>query len=285
MAEEFLRIGELSRRVGVSAELLRAWERRYGLLEPVRTQGGFRLYGDEDVARVLTMRANLDRGLSAAEAARAALAGARESATPVLVEGTDELARALERLDESAAQGALDHLLAGLSLEVVLGDVLIPYLHELGSKWERGEVSVGQEHFASNVIRGRLLGLARGWDRGVGPRALLACAAGEQHDLPLLVFGLALRTHGWRISYLGSDTPVASLVDATTVLAPSAVVVSGTLEGVFEPLVEDLRKVARLSRLYLGGAASSESVARSARARYLDGDLVAAAAIVANDHS
>ena len=71
---KLLRIGELSRRVGVPVESLRAWERRYGLLAPSRTQGGFRLYGEDDVARVLAMRANLERGLFAAEAARLALA-------------------------------------------------------------------------------------------------------------------------------------------------------------------------------------------------------------------
>ena len=73
-SDKVLRIGELSRRVGVPVESLRAWERRYGLLEPSRTPGGFRLYGEDDVARVLAMRANLERGLFAAEAARLALA-------------------------------------------------------------------------------------------------------------------------------------------------------------------------------------------------------------------
>jgi DNA-binding transcriptional MerR regulator len=76
MTEELLRIGELSRRVGVPVASLRAWETRYGLLAPTRTTGGFRLYDSENVARVLAMRANLDRGLSAAEAARLALSEA-----------------------------------------------------------------------------------------------------------------------------------------------------------------------------------------------------------------
>ena len=69
-------------------------------------------------------------------------------------------------------------------------------------------LSVGDEHFATNVIRGRLLGLARGWGRGLGPVALLACLPGEQHELGLLAFGLALRAHGWRVSYFGGDTPL-----------------------------------------------------------------------------
>src|SRR5690349_24662351 len=70
-----LRIGELSRRLGVSDHVLRAWERRYGLLRPVRTTGGFRLYSEADLDRVRRMQAYLDQGLSAAEAARAVLDG------------------------------------------------------------------------------------------------------------------------------------------------------------------------------------------------------------------
>ncbi len=285
MAGELIRIGELSRRVGVPVELLRAWERRYGLLEPERTPGRFRLYSEDDVARVRTMRANLDRGLSAAEAARATLAGAGASDTPVLIDGAQELARALESFDDVAAQEALDRVLTSLSVEAVLRSVLIPYLHELGEKWERGEISVGQEHFASNVLRGRLLGLARGWDRGVGPRALLACIQGEQHDLPVLIFGIALRAHGWRISFLGANTPIESLVDTVEMLAPSAVVVSGTVPGVFEGLTDGLRGIAERVPLYLAGAASSEELARSAHAAYLDGDLLVAARTVADRYA
>lgn len=285
MAEDLLRIGEISRRVGVPVELLRAWERRYGLLEPARTPGGFRLYSEDDVARVRAMRANLDRGLSAAEAARATLADARESETPFLVDGAQELARALESFDEVAAQAALDQALASLSIEAVLRNVLIPYLHELGEKWKRGEISVGQEHFASNIVRGRLLGLARGWDRGVGPRALLACVQGEQHDLPLLLFGIALRAYGWRVSFLGADTPLVSIVHAVEILTPSAVVLSGTVPGVFEGLTDDLREVAQRAPLYLAGSASSEELAQSAHAAYLDGDLTVAARTVADRHA
>jgi hypothetical protein len=69
----------------------------------------------------------------------------------------------------------LDGLLGTLSVEAVLAEVVLPYLHELGEAWERGEASVAQEHFASALLRGRLLGLARGWGGGSGPHALLAC--------------------------------------------------------------------------------------------------------------
>ena len=282
---KLLRIGELSRRVGVPVESLRAWERRYGLLAPSRTQGGFRLYGEDDVARVLAMRANLDRGLFAAEAARLALAEdvVEHVSSPAPVVDASELAAALDRFDEAGAQQALDALFATLTIDVVLRDVLLPYLHDLGERWESDEASVAQEHFASNLLRGRLMALARTWDRGAGPRALLACVEGERHDLPLVGFGLALRGHGWRISYLGADTPVASIVDAARELSPDAVVVSGTVAGAFDAVATQLREVALHAPLHLAGAAADARVARRAHGTLLAGDVVAAAQTLATE--
>ena len=235
-----LRIGELSRRTGVATELLRAWERRYGLLAPVRTASGYRLYSGEDVVRVGRMRQLLAAGLSAAEAAREALA---EPAAPVRDEpgptaAAFQLRRALEALDDAAAHAAFDRLLADYSEQAVLAGIVLPLLHDLGAGWVRGEVSVAQEHFASNLLRGRLLGLARGWDRGSGPRAVLACPPGERHDLGLVIFGLALREHGWRITFLGADTPPDTLVETIRRLEPEALVFAvadaARLDGVAE---------------------------------------------------
>jgi DNA-binding transcriptional MerR regulator/methylmalonyl-CoA mutase cobalamin-binding subunit len=277
-AEKIIRIGELSRRVGVPVESLRAWERRYGLLEPSRTPGGFRLYGEDDVARVLAMRANLDRGLAAAEAARLALAERVGGAgSPAPVADASALVQALDRFDESGAQRALDRLLMTLTLDVVLRDVILPYLHELGERWARGEATVAQEHFASNLVRGRLLALARSWDRGSGPRALLACVEGELHDLPLLCFGLALRGRGWRIAYLGADTPVSSVVEAARALSPDAVVVSGTVVGVYDGIADNLREIAQHAPLFVSGRAADGEIARRAGAAFLDHDVILAA--------
>ncbi len=133
-ANGYLRIGELSRRSGVSTELLRAWERRYGLLRPTRSEGGFRLYSPQDEHRVAVMRDHLKRGLSAAQAARMTLeeADRRPDDAPALARGADGLREALDGLDETAAHAAIDRLLSNLSLETVLGDVILPYLRELG---------------------------------------------------------------------------------------------------------------------------------------------------------
>jgi len=183
-----LRIGELSRRLGVSDHVLRAWEGRYGLLQPVRSAGGFRLYSEADALRVRRMQAHLADGLSAAEAARAVLgqdsradgrAGGTGRVPTTESELSGALRQALDAFDEPTAQAVLDRLLSDLSLTAVLRDVVLPYLTELGERWERGTASVAQEHFATNVIRGRLAGLARGWGNGHGPRAVLAALPGS----------------------------------------------------------------------------------------------------------
>ena len=228
------------------------------------------------------MRANLERGLSAAEAARLALSETHAGATPLFAEAAAELDAALSIFDEASAQAVLDRLFGSLSIDAALREVVVPFLHELGERWQRGEVSIAQEHFASNVVRGRLMAMARGWGRGSGPLAVLACAEDEQHDIPLLLFGLLLRTYGWRVGYLGADTPLPSLVQAVRELHPSAVVVSGTAAGVLDRQSAGLQEVALHAPLYVAGAAASEELARQAHGVYLDGDMFAAADTLAN---
>jgi methanogenic corrinoid protein MtbC1 len=256
-----LRIGEVSRRSGVSPELLRAWERRYDLLRPTRSAGGLRLYSQGDLERVEAMQRHLAEGLAAAEAA--ALAG-RLASTGVEAppsEARQDLGAALAAFDEQRAHEILDGLLAARTLDTTLSDVVVPYLHELGERWERGEASIAEEHFASSVLRGRLLGLARGWGRGLGERVMLACAPGEQHDLGLIAFGLALRARGWRIVYLGADTPLASVAEAARSSDPRFVVVSAVSADRFSSREADLGQLAESRPLCLGGAGAGEAVA------------------------
>jgi MerR family transcriptional regulator, light-induced transcriptional regulator len=255
-----LRIGELSRRSGVSPELLRAWERRYGLLEPTRSAGGLRLYSAADLDRVRAMQQHLAEGLAAAEAA--GLAAEAEPRADQAFAFSPAAARrdldaSLSGFDEARAHTVLDELLSTATLDSILSDVLIPFLRELGKRWERGEITVAQEHFASSVLRGRLLGLARGWDRGIGPRVLLSCAPGERHDLGLIAFGLALQARGFRILYLGADTPIESVAQTARAVRPHVVVVSAVSAERFKEIAGALRELAAEYPVYLGGAGAT----------------------------
>lgn len=290
MDDGYLRMGEFSQRVGVSPELLRAWERRYGLLAPSRSAGGFRLYSDDDATRVGRMLTLLDQGLSAAQAARSAIAGMARGAPggqPVpgaaagapdgLALAATDLGERLEAFDDAASQALLDDLLARFSLETVLAAVLMPCLARIGERWAAGEISVAQEHFASNLIRGRLLSLARGWDRGPGRRAVLAAPPGEFHDIGLVAFGLAARNLGWKITFLGADTPSDALAWAVTRLEPSLVVVAATTPEPLQAARRRLRALAAEAPLLLAGAGASPALARSVGAGFTEEGPVEAA--------
>ncbi|HZW43775.1 MAG TPA: MerR family transcriptional regulator [Dermatophilaceae bacterium] len=285
-----LRIGELSRRVGVSEHVLRAWESRYGLLSPARSNGGFRLYSEDDENRVRRMQAHLADGLAAAQAASAAIADDQPGsishraravidAAPQadLAERATSLRQSLDEMDEPAAQAVLDRLFTDFTVETVFRDVLMPYLHELGARWAQGAVSVGQEHFASHVVRGRLTGLARGWGNGRGPQALLACPPDESHDLALLVFGIVLNRRGWRVRYLGASTPLPDMIRVTAQTRPSLVVLAATTPERFAAVLPELSTLAEMAPLVLAGAGATTELAQSVGARVLSGDPVTAA--------
>ena len=207
------------------------------------------------------MRSLLGTGLSASEAARGALADAPPSAASGDEAGpfAQRLRDALEAYDEGAANAVLDEAVASLSVESLAATVALPTLEEIGMRWSRGEVTVAQEHFASNLLRGRLLGLARGWGGGVGPLALLACPPGELHDLGLISFGLALRAHGWRITFLGPDTPVETIAEAAAKLAPSLIVLAGLEPAKFNSAAEAISRLAVKYPVALGGAGAGSS--------------------------
>lgn len=282
-----IRIGELARRAGIPAATLRAWERRYGIVEPKRTEAGYRLYSEEDERRLAAMVEMIAAGAAPAEAAAKVNAAESEAAADgngdvsVGAEALRaELMDALGAFDELAAHRALDRGIAAYSTEALLAEVVIPALRETESRWREGAISVGQEHFASNLIRGRLLALARGWGGGEGPLALLACPPGEAHDIGLICIGLLLRQRGWRITFLGADTPLETIAVAARRTEPEVIV----LPAASPESVERLGEAAPLdlgAPVLIGGAGASTELAEALGARLLGGDIVAAAAAIA----
>jgi MerR family transcriptional regulator, light-induced transcriptional regulator len=286
----YLRIGELAKRTGVSPELLRAWEQRYGLLQPTRTPGGFRLYSAADEARVQRMQTLVSSGLAAAQAARLVLSGGEpaprtvSSSATILEDAAGNLTASLDRLDEQAANTALDRLFSAYTVETVLQEVVLPYLHRLGERWEAGEVSVAQEHFASNLLRARLLGLAQGWGQGQGPGAILACVPGEQHELGLLAFGVALRRRGWRITYLGTDSPIGAVADIAPSLTPAVVVLLSLNPDNFLDHAREIKQLTKQIPVMIAGTGATPEVARHTQTHLLDQDPVSAAETIDRDH-
>lgn len=287
--EQLLRIGELSRRVDVEPALLRAWEKRYGLLEPQRSDGNFRLYSSEDVSRVWAMKRHLARGLAAAEAARLAKAEASApqpvpsngngsgGTTPGSDRPAEELFRALVDLDEGRAHELLDRYFTLHSLDEAIGQIILPCLRRIGEAWGTGEITVGQEHSASSLLRNRLLSIGRGWKAGEGPTAMLACPSGEQHDIGLVCFGLLLWRHGWRIDYIGPDVPATELVKTLPTSQPDLIVLAALTSEPFEGALTEMRALAAHAPLLLAGSGATPAIASRCDGVLLDGDPVRAA--------
>lgn len=258
--------------------------------EPGALGGRFRLCSASDERKVRRMQIHLAHGLSVAVEARTTIAEAQVGADPNMVMlGSDtpsrpelhqlaqELQTALDDFDEAAAQDVLDRLLSDFTLDATLCDVVLPYLHELGDRWERREISVAQENFASNVIRGRLAGLASGWGTGHGPRVIVARLPDELHDPPLLIFGIMLNRNGRHIDYFGANTPVEDLVQEANRSRPELVVVATTTTDRFTAIVTELPRLAPVAPLALAGAGATQRMADEIGARLVAGDPVTAA--------
>ena len=230
------RIRTVSELTGVSTATLRAWERRYGVPTPARTASAYRLYSDADVAVIRRMSALVKQGVAAAEAARSVLASSALE-VPVPAGELDPFASAHARLIDATVRFDPD----GLELEVkrvlslgsglVLFDrVLGPALRRVGELWREGEITIAQEHLASQVILGTLIDLLRlSQPADSSRRVALACFSDEDHVLGL--YGAALRFASWgfRTVILGTRTPPSAIARVVQSLDPDVVALSVTI--------------------------------------------------------
>jgi MerR family transcriptional regulator, light-induced transcriptional regulator len=223
-------IKQASIRSGVSVPLIRAWERRYGVISPKRTPSGYRLYDDQAIATLVRVRELTETGWTASEASRAVLDG--EIAVPAPrsqiltaitseeahAEAADLIARFVDAaavMDIAATGAALDEIFARGSFEAIVDDLLMPALIALGSAWSDGRVDVAAEHAASAAVYRRLSALYEAAATVDQPLVVVGLPPGSRHELGALAFAVALRRRGIGVLYLGPDVPVASWVHVT----------------------------------------------------------------------
>lgn len=236
-----MRIGEIARRTGVSVSTLRAWERRYGVLVPERTEGGHRLYGETDVARVQQVQALVDDGWAVGAAARhLAEQGLAGSGPDTGAEGLVHAIRsAVSDFDSRSLELALDDALARLDPASFLDDVLVPTLRALGEGWQDDPGVIAREHFATRALHSRLTRLLRMSPTSGARRCLAFSPSGEQHDLGLLMASVALTGVGWRVHFLGADTPSAAIPPAAREVDPLVVLVAAVGREAAEAYLRD----------------------------------------------
>lgn len=266
----------VSRRTGLSKDLLRAWERRYGAVRPARSSGGRRLYSDGDVERLLLLRRATGAGrriktvvalepeqlaslVREDEAAREASRTQPESA--VASAEADYVRAALaavEKLDSAQLAVLLDRAAAALGTEAFATGVAGPLLREVGDGWHRGSLSPRHEHLASAALRGVLTRLA-----GVGeitpdaPGIVVATPAGQSHEFGALLIAAIAASRGWRVTYLGSDLPASDIAETVAATGARAVALSLVYPAGDPHVASELRELRRSlpseTELLLGG--------------------------------
>jgi methanogenic corrinoid protein MtbC1 len=214
--EHSLNVQAVELRTGVCAETLRSWERRYGWPRPRRLTNGYRVYSEEDVALILAVKREMDRGAAAAAAWQRVLTPRPRccadpaARSPMLL--TNRLVANLLAFDADGAASTLAEAHALYPLDRVLVDVIQAALVCIGERWQAGEVAVAQEHFAAHLLRDTLTQMARAYRARKGGRTVVVGAApGEWHDIGALCISLLLRQGGHQVVYLGANVPLEGI--------------------------------------------------------------------------
>ena len=197
---------------GLSPDTLRVWERRYGVVVPERSSGGYRLYDDAALRRLAAMKGLVDSGWSVRAAAEHVLRDATPDrgsweASPPGSGDLTALAAAGRDFDPEALTAALDAGFASGPFDSVVDDWLMPSLDRLGSAWSAGDVSVAGEHFVSAAVQRRLATVFDSLPVGTGPPVVVGLARGSRHELGVLAFAAAARRRGLPVVYVGGDLP------------------------------------------------------------------------------
>ena len=256
-------IGVVETRTGLSAHTIRAWEKRYGAVEPDRSEGGHRLYSDEEIRRLRLLHELTERGHrishvadldtdeiealleeTVADERRTGTADAGAPAGPLPMSGSsaelrDELFEAILSYDGDRLEAAFRRAAMELSARELIEEVIAPLLQRVGDAWEEGEVSPGQEHLLSAVVV-RTLGWILDSYRPSpdAPKAVVATPTGQRHNLGALLAAATVASSGWQSVYLGGDLPGDEIAEAARRTGARVVALS-LVWPESEPEVED----------------------------------------------
>jgi MerR family transcriptional regulator, light-induced transcriptional regulator len=250
-----------ARRTGLSAHVIRVWERRYGAVVPVRSEGGIRLYSDADLRRLDLLRRATEAGRAIGQVAglsdgallgivrededperRPAPPGGRRPAPPPADQRVvDDCLEAVRRLDGSTLHDLLSRALVVATPLDFVARTAVPLLERVGEMWEAGEVSPVHEHIVSVHVRqalGRVLDALR--PEAGAPVLIASTPAGERHEFGALLAGIVAAARGWRAVYLGPDLPARDVAAAGAATAAAAVALSVVNECDGEALADYL---------------------------------------------
>ena len=236
------RIHRFSKLTGLSPHVIRAWERRYGLVTPTRGTNRYRLYNDEDVELFRYVKSQVDRGMSIGELAGIGREKLQEQAHRVFLDTYREpppsdqlvleLTQALEEKDRLLFDRKLNGALAVIPFEEALYRFLLPLQERVGQLWHEGILGVGQEHYASNQVKQKIFSALNQFGISEeGPILIIACPANEWHEIAAMTAAYVCRSRGCRVHYLGANLPIPELATYCDRIRPACVLLSVTVAG------------------------------------------------------
>ena len=267
------------RRTGLSAHVIRVWEKRYGAVVPSRTETNRRLYSDEDIARLKCLQQAVQAGQSIGRIARLPteellkLVRAGGEAGPPYPsrsggqeqeeasgEFLEAALAAVQGLDAVALQEQLDRASVALSQRALLEEVVRPLMERIGRMWQEGALRVAAEHMATAVVRSFIGNMRPFQGNGAAPRAVATTPAGQKHELGAMLASLVAASEGWNATFLGPDLPAEEIAGAAAATGARAVLLSIVYPG------DDPRLGGELVRLrgLLGGEVALLAGGRSA---------------------
>jgi methanogenic corrinoid protein MtbC1 len=252
-------IGVVTRRTGLSPDVLRVWERRYSVVAPTRSSGGQRLYSAADIEKLRLLRRLVDGGHRIASVAKLDLPAlttlSREVETPSADVGGEEtttqqtvksLLDATGKLDGASLETILRAAAMSLGTVTWVESVVGPFLQGVGNRWHEGTISPAHEHLATATTRDVLAWAIRSFRAGTdAPAILVATPAGELHELGALMAAAVASTAGWRVHYLGPNVPASDLVAAVRQVGASAVAISVVHPDHVSRALDELREMRR----------------------------------------
>lgn len=290
-------IGEVARRTGVGVSTLRAWETRYHLPVPRRTEGGHRLYAADDVETIRWVAARTREGMQAGDAMRLARARGDRRASEVGVAFTGAVVAPIEamrdawiaaclRLDEAAAEAVTSVAVETLGAATAFEGVLQAGVRKIGELWAQRAATPHQEHFASALATRRLTTLVAELPPPTRPGwVLCGCAGGDEHGLTALLVVWALRLAGFRVTDLSANVPVAGLAELVRRQRPDLVVLSAQSTAGLKGLVLSAASLlpTGIPLGYGGGICNRAPAARAALPAIFLGESIPAAVTAAED--
>lgn len=278
-------IKAISHLVGIQPGTLRAWERRYQILSPVRNESGHRLYTEQDLKVVRWLAEKVEQGFTISQAV-----SLLESETTTIQQNAEEdgadspkrikeeLLRFLLSFQEGKAQELMNQAFSLYSVEKVVIDILGSLLITIGDLWEKGKITTAHEHYATQLLRTRISMIMHSLpSNGMLPKAIAVCGPDENHEGGLLIFTLFLRRKGFEVIYLGTSIAEEDIQLIVDEVQPGFLFMScSLLENAAKTLeiAQHLEEHHPTLKIGLGGAAFAYLASKDKEAvnRFLLGD-------------